>query len=40
MMSTAIPGSGQIWVEKKYPGYGFLGTEATLGLAALIAYYK
>ena len=40
MMSTAIPGSGQIWVEKKYPGYGFLGTEATLGLAALIAYYQ
>ena len=40
MMSTAIPGSGQIWVEKKYPGYGFMGTEATLGLAALIAYYE
>ena len=40
MMSTAIPGSGQIWVEKKYPGYGFLGTEATLGLAALVAYYQ
>ena len=40
MMSTAIPGSGQIWVEKKYPGYGFLGTEATLGFAALIAYFK
>ncbi len=40
MMSTAIPGSGQIWVERKYPGYGFLGTEATLGFAALIAYYQ
>ena len=40
MMSTAIPGSGQIWVEKKYPGYGFLGTEATLGLAALISYIQ
>ena len=40
MMSTAIPGSGQIWVEKKYPGYGFMGTEASLGFAALIAYYK
>ena len=40
MMSTAIPGSGQIWVEKKYPGYGFLGTEVTLGLAAFLAYYQ
>ena len=40
MMSTAIPGSGQIWVERKYPGYGFLGTEATLGLVALVAYYQ
>ena len=40
MMSTAIPGSGQIWVEKKYPGYGFLGTEAILGLAAFLAYYQ
>ena len=40
MMSTAIPGSGQIWVERKYPGYGFMGTEATLGIAALIAYYE
>ena len=40
MMSTAIPGSGQIWVERKYPGYGFMGTEATLGLAAIIAYYN
>ena len=38
MMSTAIPGSGQIWVHRKYPGYGFMGTEATLGLAALISY--
>ena len=40
MMSTAIPGSGQIWVERKYPGYGFMGTEATLGMAAFIAYYQ
>jgi hypothetical protein len=39
-MSTAIPGSGQIWVERKYPGYGFMGTEATLGMAAFIAYYQ
>ena len=40
MMSTALPGSGQIWVNRKYPGYGFMGTEATLGLAAIIAYYQ
>lgn len=40
MMSTVLPGSGQIWAERKYPGYGFMGTEATLGLAALIAYYQ
>ncbi len=40
MMSTAIPGSGQIWAERKYPGYGFMGTEATLGMAAFIAYYQ
>ena len=40
MMSTAIPGSGQIWVHRKYPGYGFMGTEATLGLVALISYYQ
>ena len=40
MMSTAIPGSGQIWVQKTYPGYGFTGTEATLGLFSLIAYYQ
>ncbi len=40
MMSTAIPGSGQIWVEKKYPGYGFLGTEVTLGVVALISYFQ
>ena len=40
MMSTALPGSGQIWVNRKYPGYGFMGTEATLGLAAAIAYYQ
>ena len=40
LMSTALPGSGQIWVHRKYPGYGFMGTEATLGVAALIAYYQ
>ena len=40
MMSTALPGSGQIWVQRKYPGYGFMGTEATLGIAALISYYQ
>ena len=40
MMSTALPGSGQIWAERKYPGYGFMGTEATLGTAALIAYLQ
>ena len=40
LMSTAIPGSGQIWAERKYPGYGFMGTEATLGTAALIAYFQ
>ncbi len=40
MMSTALPGSGQIWVNRKYPGYGFMGMEATLGLAALISYYQ
>lgn len=40
MMSTALPGSGQIWVQRKYPGYGFMGTEATLGMAALISYIQ
>ncbi len=40
MMSTVVPGSGQIWVNRKYPGYGFMGTEATLGLAAVFAYYQ
>ena len=40
MMSTVIPGSGQIWVDKMYPGYGFMGTEASLGLLTLIAYYQ
>ena len=40
LMSTALPGSGQIWAARKYPGYGFMGTEATLGLAALISYYQ
>ena len=38
MMSTVIPGSGQIWVERKYPGYGFMGTELLLGTAALFTY--
>ena len=40
MMSTALPGSGQIWVRRKYPGYGFMGTEATLGIAALVSYIQ
>ena len=40
MMSTALPGSGQIWAQKKYPGYSFMGMEATLGTAALIAYIQ
>lgn len=40
MMSTALPGSGQIWAQKKIPGYGFMGTEATLGTAALISYLQ
>ena len=40
MLSTALPGSGQIWVNRKYPGYGFMGTEAVLGMAALVAYYQ
>ena len=39
-MSTVVPGSGQLWVQRKYPGYGFMGTEATLGLLALISYYQ
>jgi len=38
MMSTAIPGSGQIWAEKKYPGYSFMGIEGALGLSAILAY--
>ena len=40
LMSTVLPGSGQLWSNKKYPGLGFMGTEATLGLAALIAFSK
>ena len=40
MMSTALPGSGQIWAQKKLPGYGFMGTEATLGTVALISYIQ
>ncbi|MDA8753306.1 hypothetical protein N9N24_02265, partial [Candidatus Marinimicrobia bacterium] len=40
MMSTALPGSGQIWAQKKLPGYGFMGTEVTLGTAALISYIQ
>ena len=40
MMSTAIPGTGQIWSKKRYPGLGFMGTEGVLGLAGLIAYYQ
>lgn len=40
MMSTALPGSGQIWVDRKYPGYSFMGTEATLGLVALYSYLQ
>ncbi len=40
LMSTVVPGSGQLWVQRKYPGYGFMGTEATLGLLALISYYQ
>lgn len=40
MMSTALPGSGQIWSQKKIPGYGFMGIEAILGTAALISYLQ
>ena len=40
LLSTALPGSGQVWSNKKIPGYGFMGTEASLGTAALIAYYQ
>lgn len=40
MMSTVLPGSGQLWAQKKYPGYGFMGTEATLATAALVAYIQ
>lgn len=40
MMSTAIPGTGQIWSKKRYPGFGFMGTESALGLAGLVAYYQ
>ena len=38
MMSTVLPGSGQIWAEKKYPGYSFMGIESALGISAWIAY--
>ncbi|MBL7013826.1 MAG: hypothetical protein ISR83_05370 [Candidatus Marinimicrobia bacterium] len=40
IMSTALPGTGQLWSKKRYSGYGFMSTEATLGLAALISYYQ
>lgn len=40
LMSTALPGSGQLWAKKRYPGWGFMSVEATLGLAALISYYQ
>ena len=39
-MSTALPGSGQLWSKKKYQGWGFMSMEATLGFAALISYYQ
>jgi hypothetical protein len=38
IMSTILPGSGQVWAEKKYPGYGFMGVEGVLGASALLAY--
>jgi len=40
LMSTALPGSGQIWSNKRYPGYAFMSTEATIGLTALVAYLQ
>ena len=40
MMSTVLPGSGQIWAEKKYPGYSFMGLESFLGISALLAYER
>ncbi|MBT3590385.1 MAG: hypothetical protein HOK52_11395 [Candidatus Marinimicrobia bacterium] len=40
LMSTALPGSGQLWSKKKYQGWGFMSMEATLGFAALISYYQ
>jgi len=38
MMSTVLPGSGQIWADKKYPGYTFMGIEATLGISVLVVH--
>ena len=40
LMSTALPGSGQIWAEKKYPGYGFMSVEGFLGVSALLAHNR
>ena len=40
MMSTLLPGSGQIWAEKKYPGYGFMSVEGVLGISALLAHNR
>ncbi|SVB30611.1 uncharacterized protein METZ01_LOCUS183465 [marine metagenome] len=40
LMSTALPGSGQIWSNKRYPGYAFMSTEATIGLTALVVYLQ
>ena len=40
MMSTVLPGSGQIWAKKKYPGYSFMGLESFLGMSALLAYER
>ncbi len=40
IMSTVLPGSGQIWAEKKYPGYSFMGLESLLGISALLVYSR
>jgi len=40
MMSTALPGSGQIWAKRKFHGYTFMSIEAILGVSTLIAYYQ
>lgn len=40
MMSTLLPGSGQIWAEKKYPGYGFMSVEGVLGISVLLAHNR